>query len=239
MTDVWEWPRAWYRVTSSVFQLKKVALAAPHRWTGAASVYGPISQLWTAKLSLTAQDWDDQGQAMAAFLDRLGGQAGLMRIGDVARQIPLRDRASVAASEAWSDGSHFGDGTGWVSGLLPPTVSLDAAAAKGVTYIVVAGLPASEARVLRAGDLIELRAGGIATATPNLYTLVRDAPTDAAGRTGLEIRPPLRQGFAAGDMVVLSNPTSVFRLLDDDQGEAALTGRRLANMGFALVEAII
>lgn len=239
MTDVWEWPSEWHRFTSWSFQLKKISIAAPHRWTGAVSAYGPVAQLWTAKMTMATQEWDVDGQAMSAFFDRLGGQGGLMRIGDPARRKPLRDRGIAVASESWSDATLFSDGTGWESGMLSPTVHLDAAASSGDTHIVVAGLPVSEAAVLRAGDLIELRAGGVASVTPNLYTLVRDAPTDETGATALEIRPPLRQGFAEGDMVVLSDPKSVFRLIDDGQGAAELSLPRHSAMGFSLIEAII
>lgn len=237
---IWEWPDDWYQyIVSSSFNLKKISLAAPHRWTGSVSVSGPIAHAWTAKLTLAPMLWDTQGQAVAAFFDRLDGQAGYLRIGDAMRRVPLRDRLLTASSEAWSDSTYFSDSSGWVSGLLSPTVYVASAATKGATTLVIAGLPVSTASVLRPGDLIELRPSGIATDTPNLYTVIRDAPTDASGATGLEIRPPLRQSFMAGDMVVLTNPTSVFMLADDDQGASEITGSQISSTGFSLIEKII
>ncbi len=232
------WPEEFHRFSSMTFRLLSLNLAVPHRWTGGKSVYGPIARVWTARASLAPQAWDQYGQAMSALLQSLGGQSGVMRIGDMSRRLPLRDRLLIAESENFSDGTTFTDGTGFVSGYLPDFVTLHAAVEKGVSFVVLTGLPASEAAVLRPGDLFELRPNGIPSASPNLYQVRYNAPTDAAGRTGVTFDPPLRQAFAAGDMVVLKNPTSVFHFVDDEQGafEVGLAGH--CSSGFDLVEAV-
>lgn len=232
------WPDEFYRFVAMTFQLSSLNLAVPHRWTGGKSVYGPIAQVWTARVTLALQAWDQSGQAMAAFLQSLGGQSGVMRIGDMSRRVPLRDRLLTSASEEFSDDTTFTDGTGFVSGHLPDYVTLHAAVAKGASFGVFTGLPASEAAVLRPGDLFELRPNGIPSRGPNLYQVRYPAPTDASGRTGVTFDPPLRQAFAAGDMIVLSKPTSVFHMVDDAQGafEVGLAGH--CSSGFDLVEAV-
>ena len=232
------WPEEFYRFVSMTFRLSSLNLAVPHRWTGGKSVYGPIAQVWTARASLALQAWDQNGQAMSAFLQSLGGQSGVMRIGDMSRRIPLRDRLLTPEAEAFSDATTFSDGTGFVSGYLSDFVTLHAAAVKGASFAVLTGLPVSEAAVLRPGDLFEMRPNGIPTEGPNLYQIRLNAPTDANGRTGITFDPPLRQAFAAGDMVVLKNPTSVFHFVDDAQGafEVGLAGH--CSSGFDLVEAV-
>lgn len=235
---IYSWPDDWYRFSSTSFMLRSINFAAPHRWTGGSSIYGPVAQLWVVKLTMATQAWDVNGQEMAAFLSRLGGQSGLMRFGDPMRRKPLRDRTLAPESETWSDATLFDDGTGFVSGLLPDFVTLYQAVEKAGDYLVLAGLPASQSGVLRRGDLIELRPNGIPTGGPNLYEVQYGASTDASGRAGVKIRPPLRQGFAAGDMAVIKNAMSVFRLSDDEQGGATIDPAGHAEIGFSLVEAI-
>jgi hypothetical protein len=239
MTDIFQWPTDWYRFVSGSFRLKAFSQVAPLSASGGRAVYGPHSQIFVGNLTLAPQAWDAAGQAMAAFFSRLDGQAALMRIGHVLRRQPQYNRlAGAAAAEAWSDSTFFDDGSGFAAGALPDTCTLAADAALGDKDIVLAGLTVSVSRALRRGDLIELRAGGVATAVPNLYEVQADADSDGSGNAALEVRPRMRQGFAAGDMAVLTDPTSVFRLVDDDQGIAEVSKERWASIGFSLVEAI-
>lgn len=233
------WPDDWYRVSKSTFYLQSRSQTTPRTWIGGSSVYGPHAQLWICKMTISSQEWDVRGQAMSSFFSRLDGQAGLLRMGHVARRQPQRDRVTAATKQAWSDGTFFDDGTGWEAGPLPPTVFLTAAANRGDNYLDIGGLPVSSTRVLRRGDLFEVRENGIATETPHLYEVQFDAPTDANGETGIEIRPRLRASVAAGDMVVLRTPTTVFRVIDDDQGAIDITPPMISDFGFTLVEAII
>ncbi|MBY9045485.1 hypothetical protein, partial [Pseudomonas fluorescens] len=122
--------------------------------------------------------------------------------------------------------------------LLPPTVHVATAAVRGANAIQIGGLPASQTAILRRGDLFEVRPNGIPAVFPHLYQVMVDGATDASGNTGVEIRPRLRADIAAGDMVVLEYPTSVFRLVSDDQAEMDISAPIIANFGFSLVEAL-
>ncbi len=239
MPTIYEWPHSWYKFISSTFRLQAHSQVTPRTWIGGKSVYGPHAQIWVAQLTLSRQRWNENGQAMAAFFSRLDGQAGLMRIGHYQRLKPQLNRELSSGSQAWSDGTFFDDGTGWANGLVPDIGSVAVAATRGDNFIVLGGLQASTSRVLRRGDLVELRANGIATEVPNLYEVQVDGTTDANGLVGFEIRPRLRQGFAVGDQAVFKVPTSVFRLVDDEQGAAETDHPNLASIGFSLVEAIV
>lgn len=239
MPTIYEWPTDWYSVSRASFRLQARSQVTPRTFIGGKSVYGPHAQIWVATITLAPQDWDAAGQWMAAFFSRLDGQAGLMRFGDPARRKPQFNRLTPGGSQAWSDSTFFNDGTGWASGLVPEVAYAAAAAKRGDNYLQIGGLQVSTSRVLRRGDLFELRPNGIATETPNLYEVQFDGTTNASGATGIEIRPRLRQDIAAGDMVVLTEPRSVFRLVDDDQGAPELGREVIADIAFNLVEAII
>jgi len=238
VTEIYEYPREWYRFTQLSFQLRSMSQVSPRPWAGGNSIYGPHAQLWMPKLTGTIQEqsvWPE----IDAFFSRLGGQAGLLRIGDASRLQPRFNRALASGvGQPFSDGSTFTDGSGFLSGLLPPTCILAAAASRGDLSVVIGGLPVSTARALSRGDLFEVRPNGIPSACPNLYQVMVDSATNTSGQAGVEIRPPLRQGVAAGDMVVLSYPTSVFHLVDDQQAEMQISVPVNADFGFSLIEAI-
>lgn len=237
MTEIYEFPREWYQFLKLSFQLRSASQVSPRPWAGGNSIYGPHVQLWMPKLT-ASQIVGDGWQARDAFFSRLGGQAGLLRVSDPSRVAPQYNIEQIATAETFSDGERFSDGTGFVSGLLPPTAHLIASADRGGNAIQIGGLLASTSRALRRGDLLEIRPNGIATAVPHLYQVMVDGSTNSAGATGVEIRPRLRRAVAAGDMVVLSYPTSVFHLIDDSQGEIEIDAPYLANHGFSLIEAI-
>lgn len=237
MTDVFEFPREWYSFLKIVFRLRSSSQVSSRPWAGGNSVYGPHAQIWMPQLTV-AQIVGDGWQARSAFFSRLGGQSGLIRISDPSRVAPQYNTSRLASAETWSDGSVFSDGSGFVSGMLPPTAFLVSAQSRGATSVVIGGLPVSLTPALRRGDLFEIRPGGVAGLVPHLYEVQVDGPTDSSGRSGVEIRPPLRTDVMAGDQVVLSYPTSVFHLIDDNQGTIELTAPNLANHGFSLVEAI-
>lgn len=236
MTDVYEFPREWYQFAQISFQLRSASQASPRPWAGGNSIYGPHAQVWIPKFVATERDtgWRER----EAFFSRLGGQAGLLRIGDPSRHTLQYNIEVQSSSENFSDGFGFSDGTAFVSGLMPPTAHLIAAASRGDNAIRIGGLLESTSRALRRGDLLEIRPNGIAGIVPHLYQVMVDGHTNSIGETGIEIRPRLRKAVAAGDMVVLSYPTSVFHLIDDSQAEMEITPPYIANFGFSLIEAI-
>lgn len=237
MTEIYTYPVEWYQFTQISFQLRSSSQVSARPWAGGNSIYGPHVQLFMPKLTVTTQDVDTW-PAMDAFFSRLGGQAGLLRIGDVSRLTPQYNRSLAASVSLFSDGTSFTDGTGFVSGLLPSTCFIGAAASRGDKYAVISGLPASISRAMRRGDLFEVRPNGIASVCPNLYQVMVDGSTDTSGNVGVEIRPGLRMDLADGDMVVLNTPTSVFHLIDDSQAEMTITPPLLSDFGFSLIEAI-
>lgn len=236
---IYEWPSDWYRSTQSTFRIQARSQTTPRSYIGGKSVYGPHAAIWMTQLTLAPQAQDSLGQAMAAFFSRLDGQAGLIRIGDPLRLMPQANRVAKPSINTWDDDTLFDDGTGWENRPVPPYAVVAVSASRGENYLVIKALAASKSRLLRRGDLLELRPNGIATETPNLYEIQVDGSTNSSGEVGIEIRPRLRQGFAVGDMVVFDRPTSVFRLVDDDQGAAEMSLPRIANIGFSLVEAIV
>jgi len=55
---------------------------------------------------------------------------------------------------------------------------------------------------------------------------------------GITVNPPFRQGVAVGDTFVLTNPTSLFRLVDENQAMPEMSAPRIASMAFDLIEAL-
>jgi hypothetical protein len=237
-TMIVDWPRAWWQPRGGQFSLASRSQSSKAPWTMSANVYGPHVQYWRA--SLPFQPLKDADAAeREALLESLGGQAGLIRIGAWARRMPLYNADVIAATARFTDGSGFTGGAAFSSGLLPPAVYCAGAASYGGMSVVIGGLPASTLRVLRRGDHVEFQRGGTFDATPSLHRVTRDAPTDAAGLTRIEIVPPLRKGLSVGDSVVLHYPASVFRLADDDQGAFDRDVNAFGTHGMSLVEALI
>lgn len=236
---IYEWSHDWYDFSRASFALTSRSKTNPLTWLGGRSVYGPHAQLWMVDLTVNIKDWDnDDGQAISAFFSRLDGQAGLVRIGHVARTEPQYNRVVSPTTASFSDGSNFTDDSGFINGMIPPTCYVYSAGDAGDNNIILGGLPISTSRLLRRGDLLEVRPNGIPAEFPHLYEVMVDGNTDSSGITGVEIRPRLRQGVAAGDQVSLSYASSVFRLIDDDQGAPEVTPPRFSNSGFKLIEAV-
>lgn len=238
MREIYTYPPEWYQFSKIAFQLRSASQSSPRPWAGGVSVYGPHAQLWMPKFSVGTIHDPRLWREMDAFFSRLGGQSGLLRIGDFSRTQPRYNLDAATTVATWSDGSTFTDGSGFVAGLLPPTCVLAAARERGDTDVVIGGLPASIANAISRGDMFEIRPNGIPSATPNLYQVMVPGTTDGSGRAGVEIRPPLRQDVADGDMVVLANPTSVFHLIDDNQAEMEITRPVKSDFGFSLIEAV-
>lgn len=238
-TEIWTFPREWYRFTNLSFQLRASSLVSSRPWAGGSNIYGPHAQVWMPKFTATVTEesvWPD----ISAFFSQLGGQAGLLRIGDASR-IECRynrERRRQATQEAFSDDTLFTDGTGFIDGLMPSTGNVIAPAARGDVLVKIGGLLPNVQGSLRRGDHIEFKLNGIADAIPRLHEVVIQGNTNADGECSVKIAPPLRAGLAAGDQASLEYPTSVFHLIDDSQGEIEITPPLLANFGFSLVEAI-
>lgn len=225
------WPREHWGATGGMFRLSSMNLISSALFSAAVSPYGPIDQRWTADISMPAKD-ELEWRKLSALVSRLRGTSGLLRMGDVFRVRPAFD-LSVTTTKT---GFQFTDGTGFVDGYLPPQISVDEAASASAESFVVRSLPASTSAVLRMGDLIEIRPNGIPTPYGNLYEVVADAPTNANGKTRISIEPTLRIAIVPGDMVVIREATTVFRLAKDSEGSISRELPALGRLGLSLVE---
>jgi hypothetical protein len=227
----------------SRFYLSSDSIDSRSPWTGERSPSDPFVQLFTADVTPPAalspsrtradevswRDW--QG-----FMTRLRGTSGLLRIVDYYRMRPAYDLRNAPAGANWAGGGTWSDGSQWSDAALPPYATLDEAAHADDDSIVLRGLPASTDQVLSPADLIEGRPNGIPTNFGNLYEVVHCSRSNADGKARVYIQPGLRQDFAAGDMMVLREPTCVFRLADKSQGIVTRTHGGIGNLGFKLIE---
>jgi len=239
---IYEWPRCWRGTAESQFYLAPSNLQSVSPYTGQATPYGPQTQIWTAKLTFpTMSPRDHRGmpwRQVQGFITRLRGIGGMLRIVDYHRQRSAYDQNRAGAEESWSDNQPFSDGRGWSVGYLPPSIVADEPAREADTSVVVRGLPASLHQALDMGDLFEVRPGGIAVPHGHLYEVSFRADTGASGKTRLYFEPGLRKGVAAGDMIVLREPTSVFRLATDQEGIVQRGLASFGEMGMSLTEVL-
>lgn len=235
---IYEWPQDWYRATTSSLFLQSRSQSLQSPWTTRRSVYGPHAQFWVLKIGLVNLA-DPMLSQVGAFFSRLDGTAGRMRIGSMSHRYPQYNKEVVETLQTFSDGRIFTDGTGFSSGLLPPTAFVALAALRGQKNLQIGGLLPSITRALRRGDKLEIRPNGVAADIPHYYEVVVDGNTDANGKTGVEIRPAFHGGIAIGDQVVLTNPTSIFRVVDESQNEMQIMPPVLGSLGFTLIEALV
>lgn len=243
MVAIQNWGQEWAFDAVSKFYLRSNSVFSGGLNAGAANVYGPQAQVWMAPLTAAAPNGTDKRrvqQRQSAFIHSLGGIAGLVRVFDPDRPRPGRDiTAAEGASERWSDGTLWLDGEGWATDSeLPPFVTIEEAAVAGARSILVSGLPASQASCIWADDRMEVRPNGIFAEHGHYYGASNDAPSDADGWTRINIDPGLRAGIARGDMLVLHYPTSVFRMIDDDQGVGSRGLGGLVGRSFSLMEVL-
>lgn len=238
MPDIITFPTTWYGAVTSRFYLSSASQRSLSPWSGKRSVYGPHRQIWRAEVQLPPKR-PELWRPLTAFFSEAAGERGLVRIGDMHRTKPLYNLLEELGTDPWSDATFFDDGTGWLDAPLPSTIHVVVGATRGERALHMGGLPASIDRTLRRGDLFEIRRDGIADETPSLHEVIRDAPTDSGGESLVEFTPALRKDVAAGDMIVLEYPTSVFRCLDDDQGIFDRDAAHHGSAGFILIEDMI
>lgn len=236
---VYDFPREWYALlTTQKFTLRSLNQSAPTTWNGAgASAIGPHTQLWTTDFAFRPM-YDPVQQDVDAWVSRLRGRSGVARISHTLRNRPWYDRNLAASTSLFSDGSTFSDGSAFANGYLPPEIYVATAAARGARYITLGGLPASLATAFRAGDLLQIKPNGIPGSVPHLYKIMYGGATNSSGQIGVDIEPGLRQAVAAGDVVSLRYPSTLFRLADDGQGEIEIGANGIGSTGLSFVEAL-
>lgn len=236
---IYEFPTEWYsRIVTQKLNLRSINQSAALSWNGAGqAISGPHTQMWLCDLTF-APMVDPMLQDFDAFFARLRGRSGVMRLSNAYRLDCWYNRNLVSGVTGFTDGSHFTDGSGFISGLLPPEIYVTTAAAKGARYITLGGLPSSLASALRRGDLLQIKPSGVAGTVPHLYKAMYGGNTNSSGQIGLAIEPGLRAGVNAGDVVGLRTASTLFRTVDDTQFEIAETGADGTGVGGSLVEAL-
>lgn len=242
MSEILTLQSARLMVTERSFRLKPLSITSSGLFRQAPSPYGPVEQRWIAELTyppLDEADW----RYWDGFIANLGGMTGRFRAHDPARRQPRYNATVKTTTENWDDNQPWDDGAGWESGKLPPYVAVAEAASRGETDLLLefpdAG-HASLSAVLRSGDLFEVRPNGVPVDHGHLYVVTGTANTDANGQTRVYFRPGLRASVADGDMVVLSDPTTVFQLSSDAVGDMVVTGSSgdRATLGLSLIEVL-
>jgi hypothetical protein len=245
--NIQTWPAELLRAVTSSFTLGTLNLSSAPLFLATPTVFAePLDRRWIATLQSPELEGkekrDSAGNLLAPSYREIEGRVaglrgigGKLRIADPLYVRPQYDEALIESN--WSGGRKWSGGRSWVSGLLPPSVTVDAAAVTGAFSVVVRGLPVSIARVLRIGDRFEARPNGIASTFGHYYILTQDCVSDASGKTRLYFEPGLRAGLNAGDQIVLKRPTSVFSCIDDKQGVVSRSGRTGA-FGLSLVETL-
>jgi len=243
LNTVWTIPRHMRGAVQSQFYLSGNSIESTSPWTGERTPYGPFVQFFIAEIApptLNGPAKVNEGQATwrewQGFITRLRGTSGLVRATDYYRMRPTYDIKHKMTTGPWSDSLPWSDGEPWVSPALPDFVIFDEPCTTGDISFVVRGLPPDTDEVLVPGDLIEGRPEGIATPYGNLYEVVHCARTNSDGKARVYIQPGLRMGFVAGDMAVLREPTSVFRLADSRQGIVSRSLGNIGNLGIKLIE---
>lgn len=236
---VYDFPVEWYGLlTTQRMPLRSLNQSTATTWNGAGQgIIGPHTQIWLADISFRPM-YDPTQQDVDAWVSRLRGRSGVARIGHAARQRPWYDRNRAANLATFSDGTRFVDGSGFDSGYLPPEVYVVTAAGKGTRYLVLGGFPASTSNVLRSGDLLQVKPNGIAGTVPHLYKVMYGGNSNSSGQIGVEIEPMLRTAIAAGDTVGLRNASTLFRLIDDQQGDIDVGAAGIGSLGLSFIEAL-
>lgn len=237
MTAIYDWPSEHRGMTAGRFYLRAANLQSVGSFTGEVTPYGPIVQRFFCEFTPPPKS-NENARTISGIISRARGISGLFRIYDTARKEPYYNSEVTKTTENWDDDTTFSDGTAWESGPLPNYVSVESNASRGDNSIIMQGFAANLTKVLRLGDLFELRPNGQPMEFGHLYEVTVDANTDANGKTRVYFEPGLRAGVAAGDQIVLKNPTSVFRLISDEQGPIEWDRSLVGRVGLSFAEVL-
>jgi len=248
MVTIITWP-ADAHVAQRSFQLKSRNFRSGGYLSGDMRSSGPVSQRFEAKITLPTMDHVAQVNAdparanaswriVSGILSGIRGTSGFIRMGDRARRGPYFNLVNAPVGASWDDLSTWDNGALWEGGYLPSYVHVDVLAARGDNSVVLAGLPVSTAAVLNPGDLFEVRRNGVPADHGMLHEVTRVASSNADGKSRVYFEPGLRVAVGAGDMVVLKDATTVFRLASDDEGVIDVNVALHGALGLSLVEVL-
>lgn len=142
---------------------------------------------WAAHLDFSRVPSRAKAAAIRSTLTALRGSFGTILLGDPLGATP---RGSAAAT--------------------PGTPVVNGAVAAGATSLSLRGLPASATGYLLADDYLQLGSG----ATTRLYKVIdASVNSDGSGDATFDIWPFIREGYADGAAVTLTNCVGTFRLM--------------------------
>jgi len=229
------WPQAHAGPQTSGFDLITINLHSVAALTNDIIPGGTIDQRFVFTPAYPPKS-NVRGREVSGLIARLRGMRGRVRMYDPLRRIPAYNMKVLVTEHGFSDGTPWSDGTGWKDGFLPPMVSAAALGRRGDRSLVLGGFPASTSAVLTMGDLFEVRPNGQFASHGHLYIVTHVAHSDGNGETRVQFEPGLRAGVAAGDQIVLRDPTTVFQLASDAEGRAARDVNGHWRMGATLIE---
>ncbi len=173
-------------------------------FTGSQQVQRGLNEMWLVTVVLPPMRRPKAEPWLATLLG-LGGRAGTFLLGDPDGRVPQGSAAGL------------------------PRVS---GAGQTGRVLVTTGWEPSDL-VLKAGDYIQLGAGGSA----RLHKVVTDAVSDGAGGCALDIWPRLREMPPDNALLVTSNCVGLFRMASDEPGwDTDAAG--IYTISFEAVEAI-
>jgi len=222
MSIVYDWPRDLvFRPKSAKMRPVPIGRYSRSPFSGSSNSIH-LQHVWQADFSFNARKIAD-GLSIQGFIDRLESGNNPVRIFDPSRLAPI---LLASTQYGFSDGTFFTDGTGFTDGY---NGSVAVAAAKGASYIVIQGLPASR-DVFKCNDLVGING--------YLYETKFDMSSNATGQVGLSIRPNLRAGIAVGDVVTTVFPTCEMILLNPAEATIERDGPNTLPFTLSFVENI-
>ena len=99
-------------------------------------------------------------------------------------------------------------------GTMRGTMVLDSNAAQGATQLVIDAGAGEAGETLVEGDMLGLGTG----TTQQVVMVTGDATADVNGVITVNIQPPLRNAFTAGDSVTWDKPKALFRRTNAESG---------------------
>lgn len=207
------------------------------QWLPYTRATGIRQKLWTPVVELASFQPGERGDRrfeFEAFIDRLSGTTVAFRLFDPWRILPRGIGAGIwnprEPNGRRSTGSHVIDGAYFVDGKYridsgSTLAYVEEDAPRYADSIMMSGL-VPDALAFKVGDDFEV--GG------NLYRVMDDARSDAAGRSRVLLSWRLWKPALAGDRINLHRPSGRFVLADVDQGII----QRSFSVGQASIQAI-
>lgn len=200
MPDVIEWPERLLKHTSASYFLQPLNRSAGMSIIGREQIISPGASFWRASLSISRQL---NGAYMKEFDAYITAMQGRWNFAQFKICDPFKFGARRNPKAPFTDHTWFSDGTGF-DDLGSEPVYTTASAAVGSIYLSL-DLKNPTINNLRVGDEFS-----------HNYFLYRVTSADSAGN--ISFLPPLRQGIASGEQIILDPPVIRMRFATDDEG---------------------